>query len=169
MLGTAGHCYAMFCHDLVKAIAFIDEAIDINPNLAQAFFQSGTFRAFAGDFELAILHLERALRLSPRDARAYTFHQGMAFALLLSGNAKTAREWALRGVQHNANYAPGWWVLAASSAALGNKAEAEKAVQHSLALDPAFSISGFVRKYPTGGPNVLQPLVRGLRMAGVPE
>ena len=121
------------------------------------------------DFELAILHLERALRLSPRDARAYVFYQGMAFALLLSGNAKTAREWALRGVQHNANYAAGWWVLAASSAALGNKAEAEKAVQHILALDPAFSISGFVEKYPTGRPSVLQPLVQGLRMAGVPE
>jgi adenylate cyclase len=169
MLGTAGHCYALFCHDLVKAIAFIDEAIDINPNLAQAFFQSGAFRAFAGDFELAIVHLERALRLSPRDARAYTFYQGMAFALFLSGNATTAREWALRGVQHNANYAPGWWVLAASSAALGNKVEAEEAVQHILALDPAFSISGFVQKYPTRGPDVLQSFVQGLRTAGVPE
>ena len=33
MLGTAGHCYAWFGHDLVKAAAYIDEAIDINPEL----------------------------------------------------------------------------------------------------------------------------------------
>ena len=114
-------------------------------------------------------HLERALRLSPRDARAYAFFQAMALALLLAGKTELARDWALRGVQHNPNYSPGWYVLAGSAAALGHKAEAKEAVERLLALDPRFSISSYVQRYPARGPDVLHPILQGLRLAGVPE
>jgi TolB-like protein/class 3 adenylate cyclase/tetratricopeptide (TPR) repeat protein len=169
ILGTAGQCYAWFGRDLVKAVALIDEAIDINPNYAHAFLQSGIVRTRAGDFNKAVMHLEQGLRLSPRDARGYAFYQGMALALLLTGRTEAAREWAWRGVQHNANYSPSWYVLAGSAAALGNKAEAQRATARLLELDPTFSIRSYVQRYPTSGPEVLQPLVEGLRLAGVPE
>ena len=169
MLGTAGHCYAWFAHDLVKAAVFIDEAIEINPNYAHAYLQSGIVRTRLGDFPKAVAHLERAFRLSPRDARAYAFFQAMALALLLAGKAESARDWALRGVQHNPNYSSGWYVLAGSAAVLGHEAEAQNAARRLLALDPTFSISNYVRRYPARGPDLLQPLLQRLRLAGLPE
>jgi TolB-like protein/class 3 adenylate cyclase len=138
MLSTAGQCYAFFGRDLVKGIAYIDEAIDINPNDAHALMLSGLVRLRDGQFDEAVKHLERALRLSPRDARAYAFYQSMATALLLCGKREAAQEWALRATRHNANYAPGWYILAAIAASLGDEAEARKAVQQLLALDPSF-------------------------------
>ena len=67
MLGTAGQCFAWFERDLSKGIAYIDEAISINPNFAHGFMQSGLVKIRMGEARIAIDHLERARRLSPRD------------------------------------------------------------------------------------------------------
>ena len=66
MLGTAGHCFAWFAHDLAKGITYIDEALSVNPNHAHAYLQSGVVRTRAGHTEIAIRHLNHARRLSPR-------------------------------------------------------------------------------------------------------
>ena len=76
MLGTAGQCFAWFERDLSKGIAYIDEAISINPNFAHGFMQSGLVRIRMGETRIAIDHLERARRLSPRDSRNYAIFQG---------------------------------------------------------------------------------------------
>ncbi|SEP24382.1 adenylate cyclase [Rhodospirillales bacterium URHD0017] len=169
MLGTAGHCFAWFGHDIGKGLAYIDEALEINPNNAHGFLQSGVVRTRAGQLEKAREHLERALRLSPRDVRGYAYFQAMALIDLLAERTQEAREWALRAVQHNANYAPGWYVLAASEGILGEKAKTKDAVDRLVALDPKFSISGLLERLPTKGPEVMKPLVDGLRLAGLPE
>ena len=169
MLGTAGHCFAWFGHDIGKGLAYIDEALEINPNNAHGFLQSGVVRTRAGQLEKAREHLERALRLSPRDVRGYAYFQAVALNDLLAGRTQEAREWALRAVQHNANYAPGWYVLAASEGVLGEKAKTKEAVDRLLALDPTFSIRGLLERLPTKGPEVMKPLVDGLRLAGLPE
>ena len=169
MLGAAGHCFAWFGHDIGKGLAYIDEALEINPNNAHGFLQSGVVRTRAGQLEKAREHLERALRLSPRDVRGYAYFQAVALNDLLAGRTQEAREWALRAVQHNANYAPGWYVLAASEGVLGEKAKTKEAVDRLLALDPTFSIRGSSERLPTKGPEVMKPLVDGLRLAGLPE
>src|SRR5207342_3467352 len=56
MLGTAGQCFAWFAQDLAKGIAYIDEALSVNPNHAHAYMQSGLVRTRAGDTEVAIEH-----------------------------------------------------------------------------------------------------------------
>jgi tetratricopeptide (TPR) repeat protein len=79
MLGTAGHCFAWFANDYAKGIAYIDEALSVNPNHAHAYLQSGVVRTRAGDTEVAIKHLNHARRLSPPDSCGYVIFQALAF------------------------------------------------------------------------------------------
>ena len=169
MLGTAGHCFAWFAHDLAKGIAYIDEALSVNPNHAHAYLQSGVVRTRAGDTEVAIKHLNHARRLSPRDSRGYAIFQALALAHQVGGNLEMASDWAHRAVQHNPNYLPGWAVLASSAASIGRDAEAKAAAETLLGLDPQFSISRLIRRYPIAMRDKFEPYYEGLRRAGIPD
>jgi TolB-like protein/class 3 adenylate cyclase len=169
MLGTAGQCFAWFERDLSKGIAYIDEAISINPNFAHGFMQSGLVRTRVGETRIAIDHLERARRLSPRDSRNYAIFHGLAIAYHVDGNPETACDWARRSVQHNPNYLPGWISLASSAARTGREVEARMAAEHVLALQPAYTIQRWAQLYPNNAPEKFAPLQQGQRLAGLPE
>jgi TolB-like protein/class 3 adenylate cyclase len=169
MLGTAGHCFAWFARDLAKGIAFIDEALAINPNHAHGYMQSGLVRYRVGEFATAIAHLERALRLSPRDSRSYAIFQGLAAVHLVNGDPEAALGWARRAVQHNPNYVPGWPVLAAAAALTGNLAEARLAASRVLETEPGFTISRHGGRLPTTVPEKFELGREGMRRAGLPE
>jgi len=169
MLATAGHCFAWFEHDLAKGIAYIDEAIEITPNLVQALLPSGVVRIRAGQARTAIEHLDRARRLSPRDSRSYAIYHGLALAHHVDGDLVTSCEWARRAVQHNPNYLPGWAALAASAAAIGSLDEARAATTRVLALEPGYSIGRLRRRYPISAPEKLEPVFEAMRHAGIPE
>jgi TolB-like protein len=169
MLGTAGHCFAWFAHDLAKGIAYIDEALSADPNHAHAYLQSGVVRTRAGDTEVAIKHLNHAIRLSPRDSRGYAIFQALAVAHQVDGNLEMASDWAHRAVQHNPNYLPGWAALASSAVWRGRDAEARTAAETLLRLDPQFSISGHVRRFPLTAREKFESYYEGLRRAGIPD
>ena len=169
MLGTAGHCFAFFAHDLKKGIAYIDEAIGINPNHAHAFLQSGIVRTFAGETRTAIEHLERGLRLSPRDSRSYAYFGALSSAYSRQGDHEAAIDWARRSVQHNPNYLPGWLALAIGAAMTGRDDEARAAVARILALDPAYSMGHRRRLFPFMSNASSSPLGAALRRVGMPE
>ncbi|MCX7365251.1 MAG: helix-turn-helix domain-containing protein [Alphaproteobacteria bacterium] len=168
MLATAGHCFAWFARDLGRAVAYIDEAIAINPNYAHAFMQSGQMRTRTGDTRTAIDHLERAHRLSPRDSRSYAIFKALAEAHHIDGDVGAAGLWARRAVQHNPNYLPGWYALAAVAGSTGSADEARVAARQVLALDPAFSIARLARRYPIDAPEKFEIVFQGLRKAGLP-
>jgi adenylate cyclase len=47
-------------------IGLLDRALALNPSFAGGWFSSGGLRIYAGQHDLAIKHVETALRLSPR-------------------------------------------------------------------------------------------------------
>lgn len=169
VLGTAGHCFAWFARDLPKGIADIDEAPEINPNHAHALMQSGQVRTMAGDTRTAIDHLDRALRLSPRDPRNYAVFHALAFAHLIHLDLEAAVHWGQRAVRHNPNYLPGWTVLASSAALTGRQDDARSAVDHMLILAPSYRIGRRRELYPTTAPGKFRVLADGLMLAGAPE
>ena len=66
-LGTAGQTLAYLAHDLDAAVALIDRALMLNPNLVATWLFSGWVRDWLGEPEMALEHLKQALRLSPLD------------------------------------------------------------------------------------------------------
>ena len=169
MVATAGQCFAWFGHDLVKGISYVDEALDINPNLAHAFMQSGLLRARAGQTALALEHLRRARRLSPRDSRNYAIFHAMAFACHMHNDVPSALEWARRAAEQNSNYLPAWRDYAAAAMILGRQIEAKAAVARVFSIERGFSISRLMRRYPTVQSEAYAVYLQGLRDAGVPE
>jgi tetratricopeptide (TPR) repeat protein len=63
-LGRVRSCVC--CCDVDAGLAFIDQALALNPNLAAAWNYSGWIRIMLGEHQSAIDRFERALRLSPR-------------------------------------------------------------------------------------------------------
>ena len=63
-------------------IMLTDRALALNPNYAHGWLQSGGLRVWAGHPEIAIEHLEKAQRLSPR-ARLGHWHSLIGVAHFL--------------------------------------------------------------------------------------
>src|SRR6266446_3376768 len=67
ILANAAFVLAYFGEDIGAMIGLIDRALALNPSFARGWHWSGVLRLFAGQPDLAIEHLETALRLSPRE------------------------------------------------------------------------------------------------------
>jgi TolB-like protein/class 3 adenylate cyclase/Tfp pilus assembly protein PilF len=84
-----------------EGAAFIDQALEIDPNYALAWSFGGGVRLVLGRFDEAIKYCERALRLSPLDPRAFIPANVMAAAYFLSGRYDEAVSWAAKALRHH--------------------------------------------------------------------
>ena len=66
-LGRAAYVLAYCGEDIDAATALIDRSLHINPSFAYGWQWSGWLRLWAGSPDVAIDHIERSLRLDPRD------------------------------------------------------------------------------------------------------
>ena len=57
---------AYFGEDIGAMMGLVDRALTLSPNYARGWLMSGALRAWAGQPDIAIEHLEAAQRLSPR-------------------------------------------------------------------------------------------------------
>jgi adenylate cyclase len=126
-------------HDL--AIAEIDKAIYLNPNLAQAQFGRGLALVLAGRSGEAFVSLENAARLSPRDPNYYAFVLVSAWAILLQGRYDDALEWARRAVAQPNSGVWGNATLAIALAHLDRREEAREALDALLEEKPDMALS----------------------------
>jgi adenylate cyclase len=67
VLASAAYASAYFGEDIDAAIALMDRSLLTNPSSAHHWHMSGVVRMFAGQPDIAIEHLNRGLRLNPRD------------------------------------------------------------------------------------------------------
>ena len=118
------------------------------------------------------VHIQEALRLSPRDRSA---HGWMAFAGLAKlglGADEEAVERLRRSVEINRNHPVNHFLLAAALAHTGRLDEARSEVRAGLAINPTFTISRLRAFGATDDPAELargKRIVEGMRKAGVPE
>jgi adenylate cyclase len=80
ILANAAFVLAQFGEDIDAMIGLVDRALTLNPSYARGWFLSGLVRVWAGQPDLAIEHVETALRLSPRERMGTTLGvMGMAY------------------------------------------------------------------------------------------
>jgi tetratricopeptide (TPR) repeat protein len=65
-LANAAFALAFFGEDIGVMMALVDRALALNPNYARGWHASANLRLWAGQPEIALEHVEAALRLSPR-------------------------------------------------------------------------------------------------------
>jgi TolB-like protein len=67
ILVNAALVLANFGEDIGAMIGLVDRALAVNPSFARGWYVGGILRMFAGQHDLAIEHVETALRLGPRE------------------------------------------------------------------------------------------------------
>jgi adenylate cyclase len=168
-LAQAGFALAFVAANLDDGAALIDRALNLNPNLAAAWRFSGYVRAFLGDPDLAIEHLQRAIRLSPLDPLIFIVQNGVVLAHFFAGRYEEALDWAQRALRQNPNYAAALIMAAVSGALAGRNEDRDKAVARLRELDPQVRIANFANVWPLRRAGDLAAFEEGLRLTGLPS
>ncbi|MGA7683212.1 MAG: adenylate/guanylate cyclase domain-containing protein [Pseudolabrys sp.] len=168
-LGSAGQTFAYLAHDLDSAVALIDRALLLNPNLVATWLFSGWVRDWLGEPEVALDHLKHALRLSPLDPLIFRVQGAIALAHFLAGRYDESSSWAEKALQNNSRFLPAMLFAAASNALAGRLAEAKKAMFRASEIDPTMQVCIIKDWTPLRRAGDLARFEDGLRKAGLPE
>jgi TolB-like protein/class 3 adenylate cyclase len=169
VLCWSGHALVHMDGDFDLGVALVDRALALNPNLAVAWQRSGWVRNFAGEPELAVEHLTRAIRLNPLDPLIFLAQTAMAFAHFLLGRDDEALAWASKAVQVRPGWLPAIWVLAASNGYTGRLNEARAAMARLREANPDLRISNIKGLIPVRRAQDVARWDGGFRLAGLPE
>jgi TolB-like protein len=164
-LSVAGFALAYVVHDMAAGVPLIDRALTFNPNLAWAWLYSGLARVWLAEPDLAIEHLQHAMRLSPLDPLIADVQAAIAHAHFFADRYEEAAAWAAKVVElHTAPY-----VAVAANALAGNLDEANRIATRLLQEHPGLRIADIREALGPYRPEDLAKYEAGLRKAGLPE
>jgi TolB-like protein/class 3 adenylate cyclase len=164
----------IFTKRAAAGIGECERALELDRNLASAHADIGLGKIFIGRSEETGAHITEALRLSPRDTLTYVWMSHAGSAKNALGSYEKAIPWFQRAIEANRNYPFAYFMSAVALAQVGRLDEARSAVRVGRVLDPNFNVSRArafwtaMSDHPTYLAQ-LEPLLEGLRKAGVPE
>jgi adenylate cyclase len=127
--------------ELQDAVAEFRNAIALNPNFAFAHTHLGLALCFLGRGDEALVELDRAERLSPRDFQAGLNDIGRAIACFIDGRYRDGIEFARRAVRQSPDSAGAHHLVVVNSALAGATAEARAALASLKRLEPDLSLA----------------------------
>jgi tetratricopeptide (TPR) repeat protein len=173
---ASAHCalgvLRMYSNRAAQGIAECEQALAIDRNSAAAHAWIGIAKLFAGRNEETEGHVLEALRISPRDHRAFGWMQFVGAAKLAAGHDEEAVVWLNRSIGLNPNVPTTLFWLAAALARCGRREEACERARAGLELNPGFTIARLRSSVFSDNPVYLAGRERvydGLRKAGLPE
>ena len=160
ILANAANALAYFGEDIGAMMALVDRALALNPNYARGWHVSGVLRLWAGEPDIAIEHIEAALRLSPR-ARIGTSFLLIGRAHFFSRRFDEAVPKLLLAIQEDQSSSTPYRFLAACYAHLGRLDDARQIVARLRAITSVVVPSGL----PYRKPEDRELYLSGLRLA----
>jgi adenylate cyclase len=157
--------------ELDQAQSEYQTAIENDRNLAAAYATAGLTKTLQGISSEARPLVSESLRLSPRDPLINIWKFWMCHSYTHEALWNSAVSWCNKSIADG----PYWMAyvdLAASSAWLGRKEDATRAVDELVKLMPGYTVQKWARADWSRNPIFLseyQRIVEGLRMAGLPE
>jgi adenylate cyclase len=160
ILANAAITLTYLGEDVGAMMALVDRALALNSNFARGWHVSGNIRLWAGQPDIAIEHVEAALRLSPR-ARVGTALAVIGAAHLYTRRFDEALPKLLLAIQEDPSYPAPYRTLAASYAHMGRLGDAREVVERLRAITPVvIPDASYVRK-----PEHRELFLSGLRLA----
>jgi TolB-like protein/class 3 adenylate cyclase len=135
ILANAANALAVFGEDVGAMIGLVDRALALNPSFARGWFVSGLLRLLAGQYDLAIEHIETSLRLSPRERMGNPLSV-MGRAYFFKRQFDEAASKLLLSIQDHPGFLPSYRALAACYAHMGRLDEARAIVARLRAITP---------------------------------
>ena len=157
---------------IAKGIAGCQRSLALDRNLADAHGFIGLGKYQQGHGEEVEAHIQEALRLSPRDTRAYLWFMFVGLGKLSINADLEALDWFRRSLEANRNHALSHFHLATALALVGDLKEARAISEAGLALDPSFTIRRYRMNAKGNNPTYLarrERFYEGMRMGGIPE
>jgi TolB-like protein/tetratricopeptide (TPR) repeat protein len=168
-LSKAAHAISSVPRDVDSGAVFIDQALQSDPNFAGAWYVSGWIRVFLGRPDVAIEHLEHAIRLSPFDPLLFKMRAGVAYAHFFAGRYDEAAVAAVKALHARPKYLTAVRAAAASHALAGRIGEARMLISQMREMDPALRVSGLSDLIPLYRSEDLDRWSTALRGAGLPD
>jgi adenylate cyclase len=160
ILANAAFVLARFGENIGTMIGLVDRALALNPSYARGWFLSGNLRLWAGQHDLAIEHVETALRLSPRDRIGVPLGlMGMAYFFKRRFDEAAAK--LLLAIQDNPGSPITYRDLAACYAQMGRLDDARAIVAQLRAITPLV----VPNDVPFRNPEDRELFLSGLRLA----
>ena len=164
-LSRAGHVLAYLGHEFDRGATMIEHSISLNPNLAVAWQARGWVSIMCGEPDRAIESFEIFTRLAPHDKGIWS---GIAFAHFSLGQYEDGCIAASRALAFFTNILT--LVAYIINAALaGREADARRAAQQLLELNPNFRASHSKEVFSIRSLTTLAEMETALRLVGVPE
>jgi TolB-like protein/class 3 adenylate cyclase len=168
-LAQAAWAVAYVLRDLSSAKPLIDRALELNPNLASAWTSSGWINIWLGHPEVAMQHLNRAVRLDP-GSYTTTLFSGRAHACFFLDRHEDALAQAEQMLQRSPEAHTGLRIGAASAAFAGHSDRAHGLADRLRSVDPVFCVSRLADYLgPYQHAEMLEKYGEGLRRAGLPD
>jgi TolB-like protein len=170
-LSLAAHALAYVVPDvdIDAATGFADQAVALNPNLATVRLCSGWVRIWRGEPEMAIEHVNHAIRLSPRDPTMFRMQNMLAMAHFVARRYDEASTWAQRALYEQPSYLAALPVAVTSHALAGRIDVAKKFLAELRRAAPWARISNLAEAVPFRRPEDWEKYAQGMRLGGLPE
>jgi tetratricopeptide (TPR) repeat protein len=146
--------------DIGAMMGLVDRALTLNPSFARGWNLSGLLRVFAGQHDLAVEHIETALRLSPRERTGQPLSV-MGMAYFLKREFDEAASKLILAIQDHPGFPPSYRTLAACYAHMGRLDDARAIVARLRAIAPLHVPNDL----PFRKPKDRELFVSGLRLA----
>jgi TolB-like protein/Tfp pilus assembly protein PilF len=170
VLGWTGAALSSVVGEFDEGIALIERALQLNPNLMDAWLSSGLARLASGEWEVAIDHFARAMRLSPFDPMLFTMQQGIAVGHFSTGRYEEAAAWAAKSLGGYPTDSRAWRIMAASHALSDRQEQAQKAMGRLRELEPTLRLATLKLQLSSWRSHGARAkMEEGLRIAGLPE
>jgi len=135
ILASAAFVLGQFGEEIGAMIGLVDRALALNPSFARGWYVSGVLRMYVGQPDLAISHIETALRLSPRERMGQPLNAiGMAYFFKRQFDEAVAK--LLLSIQDHPGYPNPYRFLAACYAHMGRLDEARVIIAQLRAITP---------------------------------
>ncbi len=155
--------------ELEPAIAELETALDLNPNLALAYHGLGFALLWSGRPREALPHFIKAIRQSPHDPLRWGFEMFMGIAHIYLSEHENAVELLRSAARHPDS---GFWPRAAIAMAyfeLDLLDDAHSAMDAAVRLRPDLSVTAFATMVPSLNSVYKDRFLDALREIGLPE
>jgi TolB-like protein len=147
-LAKAAHAISAVGGDVEGGASLIERAIRLNPHLTAAWYVSGWIMLWLGKPEVAIQHLQHAIKLSPYDRLVFKIHAAVAYAHFFSRRYDASVASASEALSARPNYLTALRVASASHGLGGRLIEGRQLMAKMCQLDPGLHVSGLADQAP---------------------
>jgi TolB-like protein/tetratricopeptide (TPR) repeat protein len=170
VLWMASFTVALAGGKLHDGMSLIARSLSLNPHCAEALAHAAMICAYTGDRPATIAYADRALRLNPMGRAVYNIYYARGVLDFIGRDYAGCLDWTTKSLQEMPEFAPALRYRAASFSCLGRHDEAQEAVRQLRIVTPHATIASIRPHYRLPQmAGALDPMLEGLRQAGLPE